>query len=945
MYDLEEKDRIARLMRMILGFGFATTSICILLILVFVPNSKTYTIVSVCFIYMVFLASHILMVRGYPNFGAIFFVFGLGAILTVTNLFFEGLQGLIFGGYTVIILMAFLILGWRMGVLTCVLSIFSTAAILLLQGKGWLPAIASRPTILNTWIAETTIFTWIMFLLFIGGRNLQDALTIARQKEQALSSSNTELQTIRATLETHTHNLERRVVQLQAAADVARDVASLQEVDKLLESVVNLVRDRFGFYHSGIFLLDKEKKYAVLRAATGEAGQKMIAEGYRLHIGEEGIVGHVTATGQPRISLDVGVDPDYFANPSLPDTRSEIALPLITGGRVIGALDVQSQQPSAFGEDDVKIIETIADQLAIAISNSRLFEAVRRQVDELTVLRTVAIAGAESTSEDELIQRITYLIAETFYSDNFGFLLVDAESQTLHYHPSYQERQKVTHSPIPFGRGIVGKVAQDGLPRRIKDVSQAIEYVAIDLQTRSELCVPIKISERVIGVINTESEKSNSFSQDDEGLLSTIAGQVATAIQKIRLFESASQRVAELEALHQASLSLTSSLDLKPLLQIILEQALKLVTADTAHLFLYDGEKLSFGAAYSTESAPQEAYYQPRLHGMTYRVAHSGEVMVVSDVRNHPIFADIPWDGAVVGMPIRSGERVLGVMNLAFHAYPHEFDENELRVLELLADQAAIAIINASLYAEAQERAQQLAEALTQREELDRLKDEFVQNVSHELRTPLAIAHGYIELLDKGEIGELNRDQKEAVIILTRRINMLIKLVDDLVVILESEAQGTGREPVNLNELVRRSVEDFEDAASQADLIITASLLDEPLMVIGNYSHLNRLLDNLIGNAIKFTPPEGEVQVKLEKDTFNAIINITDTGVGISPDKINLIFERFYQVDGSSKRRFRGIGLGLALVKEIADAHGGSVSVTSEVGRGSTFVVTLPLML
>jgi signal transduction histidine kinase len=365
--------------------------------------------------------------------------------------------------------------------------------------------------------------------------------------------------------------------------------------------------------------------------------------------------------------------------------------------------------------------------------------------------------------------------------------------------------------------------------------------------------------------------------------------------------------------------------------------------ADTAHLFLYDGEKLTFGCASWAEGHPKEIHDKPHPNGLTYQVARSGKPMIVTDARTHPVFADHAWDGAVVGMPIYTGSRVLGVMNLAYHGRPHEFDEHELRALAMLADQAAIAMINANLYTEAQDRAHQLAEALLQREELDRMKNEFIQNVSHELRTPLAIIHGYSDLLKTGELGPLNADQLDAVNTLSRRIQFLTKLVDDLVVILEAEGRDMARELVPLNEIILGSVHDFQAEALEAGLELNAELPEDIILIEGNYTHLNRLMDNLVGNAIKFTPPEGSVTVILECSETEGIIRVTDTGIGISPDKIDHIFERFYQVDGSTKRRFGGIGLGLALVKEIVKAHGGKITVDSQVGKGSTFTVRLPL--
>ncbi|MBN1976275.1 MAG: PAS domain S-box protein [Anaerolineae bacterium] len=184
-----------------------------------------------------------------------------------------------------------------------------------------------------------------------------------------------------------TRDLERRTAQLQVAAEVARDATTAHDLNDLLNSAVELIRGRFGFYHAGIFLIDRAGKYAVLRAATGEAGRQMLEHGHKLKVGEIGIVGYVTGSGQPRISLDVDADAAHFVNPFLPETRSEMALPLKVGGRTIGALDVQSVHEAAFGDDDVAALQIMADQLAVAIERTRLFAQAQAALEER--LRTV----------------------------------------------------------------------------------------------------------------------------------------------------------------------------------------------------------------------------------------------------------------------------------------------------------------------------------------------------------------------------------------------------------------------------------------------------------------------------------------------------------------------------------------------------------------------------
>jgi PAS domain S-box-containing protein len=184
-----------------------------------------------------------------------------------------------------------------------------------------------------------------------------------------------------------TAQLARRTTQIRVAAEVARDAITAYDLDELLNRSVNLVQDRFGFYHAGLFLIDAQGEYAVLRSATGKAGQKMLESKHKLKVGQVGIVGHVCASGEPRIALDVGADATYFDNPFLPDTRSEMALPMRVGGKTIGALDVQSTKATAFDQDDIDILQVMADQLAVAIERTRLFEQMQAALEER--LRTV----------------------------------------------------------------------------------------------------------------------------------------------------------------------------------------------------------------------------------------------------------------------------------------------------------------------------------------------------------------------------------------------------------------------------------------------------------------------------------------------------------------------------------------------------------------------------
>ena len=220
---------------------------------------------------------------------------------------------------------------------------------------------------------------------------------------------------------------QRRTTQFEALARIARTISSMQIMEELLPQIAQTISGQFGFYHVGIFLLDNNKEYAILVASNSEGGKKMLERNHRLLVGGTGIVGFVTNTGQPRIALDVGLDTAYFNNPDLPDTHSEIALPLRLGTDIFGALDVQSTETNAFSQEDINILSILADQVGIAIQNARSYQQTHE-----------ALSQAESASTQASVQQwrhfLTHEPVEGYYFDGVN---------TKSFKPSEKQR---THS-------------------------------------------------------------------------------------------------------------------------------------------------------------------------------------------------------------------------------------------------------------------------------------------------------------------------------------------------------------------------------------------------------------------------------------------------------------------------------------------------------------------
>lgn len=225
---------------------------------------------------------------------------------------------------------------------------------------------------------------------------------------------------------------------------------------------------------------------------------------------------------------------------------------------------------------------------------------------------------------------------------------------------------------------------------------------------------------------------------------------------------------------------------------------------------------------------------------------------------------------------------------------------------------------------------------------LDDLYSAFIQNVSHELRTPLSIIQGYAELLGDGSFGVLAPQQQKAVFVIVDYAHTLRTLVERIDILLEIEANANTSSPLTLDEIAAKVVNRKREAATQAGLRLEIHLEPDLPAVSGNPSHLQQAIDCLLENALKFTPRGGRVDVQLYTEPGWVCLTVTDTGIGLTKKALERLFSRFYQEDGSTTRRYGGIGLGLTLVRAVVEEHGGQIGVESQPGQGSQFTIKLP---
>src|SRR6266545_4185449 len=377
---------------------------------------------------------------------------------------------------------------------------------------------------------------------------------------------------------------KKSALQFETAAEIARDISSSLELDELLEKAVELIRSRFDFYHAAIFLKDLPGEFVVIREATGEAGAKLKRAGHKLAIGSKSVVGFVAGNGEPLIVNDTARDATYYANPLLPETRSEAAIPLKVGERIVGVLDVQSNQPYAFAEDNLRTLQILADQLAIAVVNTELFAETQEHLAQHRLLHHITTTAASGTTLDEALQSAVNGLQVTLGGDRVSILLADREKKVLEVRAAVGYASNVFDLRIPIGSGITGWVAAHRRTLRVNNVLEDTRYIEGSPNTRSEMAIPLLYRSELLGILNVESEQFSAYAENDEELLGTLGGSLAAIIANARLLEQIRAQAERERILFEISDKIRRTTDMETILTTTVSELTRAVGANSARI-------------------------------------------------------------------------------------------------------------------------------------------------------------------------------------------------------------------------------------------------------------------------------------------------------------------------------------------------------------------------
>ncbi len=655
--------------------------------------------------------------------------------------------------------------------------------------------------------------------------------------------------------------------------------------------------------------------------------------------------------------------------------RAQAIVPLLVGARPVGWLMIESTRCTyEFSDREIRLYRTLAGQAAVAIENRRLFEETQRRAEIESTLNHISQTIRASLDPQAVLDlEATVTEMGRVMRASRSFYLTQVGDQGFIY--AYEW----CAANVPSFKGIDGSWRRDSVPPvfRLLETGQSLVVQNIERDDAPELKpimyarsvlshlhVPVLTGHRLIGILGFEQvDRERRWTAEELNMVQRVADQLAVALENARLYQSVRARVNELTALTRIGRRLAATLELEDVLNTIVEEAIHVTPADRGSIALYDAAQdaleLRVLIGYSeearritkqspssggTEQSPSFGGIDDKTHrllrrgdGLHGRLLATGRAVLYDDVRNDA--ADLAVDGdtrSELIVPIKQGGTLLGALNLE-SPRTHAFGESDQRLIEALADQAAVAIANARAYQA--ERA-----AVERMREVDRIKTQFLANMSHELRTPLNSIIGFSRVILRGIDGPLTDLQRADLSAIHNSGQHLLGLINDILDLSKIEAgkMELSIEDVDLADIVKGVLSTAIALVKDKPVELRQELPADLPPLKGDPRRIRQVVLNLVSNAAKFTE-QGHVTAHVVVNPREVQISVSDSGSGIPTDKLEHIFEEFTQVDASTTRRVGGTGLGLAISRRFVELHGGRIWAASQIGVGSAFTFTLPL--
>ena len=637
--------------------------------------------------------------------------------------------------------------------------------------------------------------------------------------------------------------------------------------------------------------------------------------------------------------------------------QTVIAIPIKIDDKVLGMIQIGSHVPRTFSPEQIRLLEAMGNQLGVAVQKSNLHEKTQRAYKETQALFTITTVANQSLNLETILNQVVRTITELFEFDMTRIYLIDpAAEDSVLIRASYESSPELSAPVGPERRshGISGVVINSGNPLIFTDILSDPRYDELSRtknlkqsSIRFFATFPIKSQGKILGIISIYQRSPRSLTSDENALFNAVGEQVGIAVENASLYEQTTAKARELSTLYATAAIASESLDAVTLLHGILKKVLAVFALDAGCVYLRerDGKELHPAASEGFPDVVAVMNSYPETQRLLGQIVETGKALSCNDLPNDtgPAQAAIGEIMLKAGfrtalfLPIRVRGETLGVINL-LNKQPHGFPANEVALLNSVAYHLGVALGNANLFSQVKQKSIELEKA-------NKGKDEFLNVISHELRTPLNIIMGYTAMVQEGELGEIQPEQKEAFKKVAKQSEYLLTMVNDILRVTRIEAGRAIVEKRNFD--LVGFLDDIKSSyqfASGKELILRWDYPQILPVMASDDDKLRHILQNLINNAIKFTQTGTVTVAAAVIAGFSDLeLRVADTGPGISKELLPSIFEMFRQADSSETRTYDGLGLGLYIAKQYTELLGGTIAVKSELGKGSTFTVMIPM--
>jgi signal transduction histidine kinase/CheY-like chemotaxis protein/HAMP domain-containing protein len=774
--------------------------------------------------------------------------------------------------------------------------------------------------------------------------------------------------------------LENKVAALTTLQQASLRLSAVLNQAEVMETLVEEIQTLIHATDVRTFYYDAEHDHLTVGVVRSHAQEK---DKFDIAPRSDGLTYQVARSGQLTIINEPATHPLYAKMIDRWPLTAIISVPLKHADRILAVLNVAFvDQPHIFTDDEVSILSVLAEQTALALENARLYTSAQQEiaerkraeealhqvrdeleirveertaelgerVDELDLITRVGRYATLMHDQNTLLPAITDLIRAAFDYYAVIILLADKTTGTM-YLNAISTVEKIDLRQAGLGLAfdaqpsMIGHVIATGKFLVANDVSiePLYHYDERFPRTRSELSLPLRVSDEVLGALDLESSRLNAFSPEDVQVLQILADQLAVAIHNARLFQAESEARRMADTLREVGRVVGSTLNLEEVLERILASLSAVLTYDSGTALLLKGDALYIQSVHGFANPESVRGFRMPLvdYALNRQIVETAQPIVLADVTTEP-----RWNGgdktpgsdpirAWMGIPLIATGQVIGMLTIDSQQ-PGKYSQTDLPLVTAFANQVAIALENASLFESAQT-------ARAQAEEADRLKSRFLANMSHELRTPLNSVINFAYLLTMGTEGPLQPGQEDLLNRIGDAGRHLLGLINDILDLAKIEA---GRlelffEEVDLHELINGVLSTAAGLLHDKPIELRREVPGDLPLVRADRTRVRQVLLNLLSNAAKFTD-HGYITLRASADEEWVTLSVEDTGIGMAPEDIPKAFSEFTQLDSELTRQAGGTGLGLPISKRFVEMHGGQIWVESQPEVGSTFYFTLP---